>query len=173
MPDAIKAPLVLTLICAAVSAALVFANDLTSGAIADAEKTKLQESLRDSFGEADYLVSDLKIEGINQVICDKTGRIIFDITSTGYEKDSQHLLIGLDDTGAVSKICIVSIEDSPTQSAKVQDDSYLSQFIGRKEPETQFDAVSGATKSSEGIHSGVNRALQAYLDNKEALRNGK
>lgn len=173
MPDVIKAPLVLTLICAVISAALVFANDLTSGAIAEQEKAQLNESLRDAFGEADYTASNLQIEGINQVITDRNGRVIFDITSTGYEKDGQHVLIGIDGAGKVSKICVVSIEDSPTQSAKVQEDSFLGQFIGWDDPANSFDAVSGATKSSEGIHSAVTRAIQAYLDNREVLRNAE
>ena len=173
MPEWIKAPLVLTLICGLVSAALVFANDLTADAIAAAEQARLQESWRDAFGEAEYTVHDLQFDGINQVILDKRGNVIYDITSTGYEKDGQHLLIGLDETGAVSGICVVSIEDSPTQSAKVQQDSFLSQFIGWDAPDHAYDAISGATKSSEGIRRAVALALQTDLDNREVIRNAE
>ena len=172
MPDAIKAPLVLTLICAAVCGALAFANDLTADTIAAAEAERLQESLTDAFGESDYTPLTAQYEGVNQVIRDTHGHIIFDITSTGYEKDGQHLLIGLDSAGKVTGVCVVSIEDSPTQAGKVQQDSFLSQFTGWTAPHSAYDAVSGATKSSSGIRNAVSLALETYLNNKEAIVNG-
>jgi len=173
MPDAVKAPLVLTLICAFVCGALAFANDLTADTIAAAEEERLQQSLTEAFGESDYTPLEQNFEGINQVITDAAGRIIFDVTSTGYEKDGQHLLIGLDSGGSVSGVCIVSIEDSPTQADKVQQDAFLSQFIGRNTPGSEYDAVSGATKSSSGIRNAVDLALRTYIEHEEAIKNGK
>lgn len=172
MPEAIKAPLVLTVICAIISAALAFANSATKDTIAQAEEDRLRESLTEAFGEGEYNALAIEIDGVNQVIKDEKGRVIFDITSSGYEKDGQRLLIGLDENGAVSGVKVVSIEDSPTQAAKVQEESFLSQFEGRAEPQDSYDAISGATKSSGGIQSGVNLALAAYAENREAIENG-
>ena len=169
MRDAVKAPLVLTLICGSVCGLLTVGNALTKDKIAAAEDAVFQSSLKDAFGDGNYRAMDLKLNGINQVIRDEQNRTIFDITSTGYEKDSQHLLIGLDSSGAVCGICAVSMTDSPTQAAKVQENAFLSQFYGQDAPSEMYDAVSGATKSSGGVHAAVSLALQTYQEHKEEI----
>lgn len=162
MTDAVKAPIVLTLICSAVCGLLALGNNLTADKIAASEQEALQSALTDAFGNAEYTALTQTYEGINQVIADDQNRTIFDITSTGYEKNGQHLLIGIDNSGAVCGISVVSISDSPTQSKKVQEDSFLSQFLGQNQSDAPFDAVAGATKSSEGIHKAVQLALDTY-----------
>lgn len=172
MRESIKAPLVLTVISAAVCGMLAFANALTADKIAQTEQAALQESLTQAFGEAEYTALPQQYEGIHQVIRDTGGRLIFDVTSSGYEKDGQHLLIGLDAEGAVCGICVVSIADSPTQAAKVQEDAFLSQFLGRQEATDAYDAIAGATKSAQGIQNAVNLVLETYQTNKEAMTHG-
>lgn len=169
MTETIKAPLALTLICTAVCGLLALGNALTKDKIAAAEAATLQASLTAAFGEGQYTPLDAHFEGVNQVIRDAQGRCIFDITATGYEKDSQHLLIGIDAEGAVCGIAVVSISDSPTQSKKVQETAFLEQFQGQTEPTTTYDAISGATKSSSGIHMAVNLALDTYQTNQEVI----
>lgn len=172
MNDAIKAPLALTLICAGVCGALAFANDMTAGTIAATEAAALQENLTSAFGEAYYIALGQSYAGVEQVIKDTDGRVIFDIISTGYNTDGQHLLVGLDTEGKVCGIRIVSISDSPTQAQKVGQDSFLSQFTGWDAPDTAYSAVSGATKSSEGVRRAVALALETYQANREAITNG-
>ena len=167
MPDTIKAPLALTLICAAVCALLALANGLTADRIAAAESEQLRQTLTQGFGDGEYTPLAGSYPGIDQIITDANGQLIFEITASGYEKDGQHLLIGLDGSGAVSKIAVVSIKDSPTQAAAVQTDAFLSQFIGQTAPDAGYDAVSGATRSSGGIADAVRRALQTYQEHEE------
>ncbi len=172
MREGIKAPLVLTVISAAVCGMLAFANALTADKIEQAEQAALQESLTQAFGEAEYETLPQQYEGIRQVIQDADGRLIFDVISSGYETDGQHLLIGIDPEGAVCGVCVVSIADSPTQAAKVQEDTFLSQFLGRQEATDAYDAVAGATKSSQGIQNAVNLVLETYRIHKEAMTDG-
>lgn len=170
MNNAVKSTVALTAICAAVCTALAFVNMLTKDRISQTENNALQQSLRTSFGDGDYIKLDEQHEGINQVILDRNGQLIYDITSSGYEKNSQHLLIGIAD-GAVTKVQIVSILDSPTQAAAVSDSQFLEQFRGQTDPDAAFDAVSGATKSSAGIRNAVSAALKAYYENRELNEN--
>lgn len=173
MRDAIKAPLVLMLISAAMCGLLAFANDLTAEKIQETEQKALQESLTAAFGEDEYTALSATYDGVNQVIADTQQRLIFDITATGYETDGQHLLVGIAADGTVCGISVVAIADSPTQAAKVQEDSFLSQFVGQSDPAFSYDAVTGATKSSEGIRSAVALALETYQIHKEASTNGE
>jgi electron transport complex protein RnfG len=167
MPDTIKAPLILTTVCAVVCALLALANELTADRIAAAEEAQLRTSLTAAFGEGEYTALPEHCDGIDQIISNGNGTLIFEITASGYEKNGQHLLVGIDSDGAVSAVCIVSIKDSPTQAAAVQSDGFLGQFTGRTDPNTGYDAVSGATRSSAGIADAVGRALHAYQEYKE------
>lgn len=166
MNDCIKGPVVLTLICSTVCAALAGAHMLTADRIRESESRQLQEALTEAFGAGDYQVLDQTFDGVNQIISDSSGLLIFDMTSSGYEKNSQHLLIGISD-GAVSGIRVVSITDSPSQAAAVSDESFLSQFTGQTAPDEPYEAVSGATKSSDGIRRAVSNALQIYREDME------
>lgn len=173
MRDSIKAPLVLMLISAGICGLLALANDLTDEKIQETEAKALQESLTAAFGEGEYTALSQQYEGINQVIRDTKDRLIFDITATGYETDGQHLLVGIAADGTVCGISVVTISDSPTQAARVQEEAFLSQFVGQSDPAFSYDAVAGATKSSEGIRSAVTLALETYLTHKEAMYDGE
>ena len=65
-------PLVLALVCIAVSGLLAFANQLTAPRIAQAQEEKLSKSLVEVFGEADYKTVDKSFENVNQTfrICE-------------------------------------------------------------------------------------------------------
>lgn len=173
MNDAIKAPIVLTLICSAVCGLLALGNHLTKDKITAAESQAIQDSLANAFGEAEYTTLDLQFDGVNQLFSNPDGTTIFDITTSGYEKNSQHLLIGINENCEVSAISFVSISDSPTQSKKVQETAFLSQFIGQSEANETYDAIAGATKSSDGVHTAVTRALDIYCNHKEEILHGK
>lgn len=170
MNNAIKGPFVLTIICGIVCSALAAANLMTKDRIQNAENEALQQALRTSFGDGEYRKLDEQHNGINQVILGQNGLMIYDITSSGYEKNSQHLLVGISD-GYVTKVHIISISDSPSQAAAVTEPAFLDQFTGQSDPDAEYDTVSGATKSSSGIGNAVSLALNAYLENREQNEN--
>ncbi|MBR6923595.1 MAG: FMN-binding protein, partial [Oscillospiraceae bacterium] len=89
MPEKIKAPLVLTLICTIVAALLIFVHKLTyvdtTGVITD----ELKSGLTEIYGDGKYtmLRSDdggvLKYDGVDSVIVNEDGKTAFEITSDG------------------------------------------------------------------------------------------
>lgn len=169
MRERILPPLVLMLICICVSGLLVLANAATKDKIQAAQEEKLNQSLVDVFGEADYKSLDQTYEGVTQVIRDDKNRVIFDITVDGYAKDGLQLLIGIDENGAVCGISIVSIAETPGLGTKVEDDSFLGQFDGINSAEFTIDTITGATYSSNGMKKAVEIAMKTYLENKEAI----
>ena len=169
MREKIVPPLVLLLICICVSGLLVLANAATKDKIRAAQEEKLKQSLVDVFGEADYQTLEQTYEGVTQVIRDDKNCVIFDITVDGYAKDGLQLLIGIDESGAVCGISIVSIGETPGLGTKVQGDAFLEQFNGINSAAFTVDTITGATYSSNGMKKAVETVMKTYLENKEAI----
>lgn len=173
MKEKIMPPLVLMLISVVVCALLVAANAATKDKIVQAQEDKFNQSLSDTFGDADYTSVDIDIDGIDSVTRDQNGRIIFEVTADGYAKGGLHLLIGFDADGAIEGISFLSIGETPGLGTKVQEDaSFIEQFKGVSSADYDFSTITGATYSSKGMKSAVNLVLNAYTEHKEEILNG-
>ena len=163
-------PLVLSVVCIAVSGLLAFANQLTAPRIAKAQEEKLSKSLVEVFGEADYKTLDKSFENVNQVITDENNRAVFDITVDGYSKDGIEALIGIDSEGKVCGIGIVSLKETTGIGTRIQATDYIEKFIGRDNDDFSDDTIiSGATYSSKGMRNAVSIAVSTYSQNKEVI----
>lgn len=172
MREKIMPPLVLTLICVIISGLLVLANAATKDKIAQAQQDKLNTSLEALFGEGQYTpLEDLHYDGVTQVIRSAKNEVIFEITVDGYSTDGLQLLIGIDPEGKLAGISFVSIGETPGLGTKVQDDSFLRQFMGISSSDFTITPVTGATYSSNGMKHAVTIAMDTYTANKEAILN--
>ncbi|HAP79660.1 MAG TPA: electron transport complex subunit G [Ruminococcus sp.] len=163
-------PLVLSVVCIAVSGLLAFANQLTAPRIAKAQEEKLSKSLVEVFGEADYKTLDKSFENVNQVITDENNRAVFDITVDGYSKDGIEALIGIDSEGKVCGIGIVSLKETTGIGTRIQVNDYIEKFIGLDNDDFPDDTIiSGATYSSKGMRNAVSIAVSTYSQNKEVI----
>lgn len=74
-------------------------------------------------------------------------------------------IVGVDKDGNVTDTEIVSISETSGIGTKIQDESFLTQFIGKKNNITASEGtnsvtlISGATKSSKAYLRGINAAL--------------
>ena len=134
--EKIKPPLVLTLICIIACGLLVAAYEATyvdtSGVITD----KLTAGLTELYGSAEGFEmlknpdgTVLTYDGVDSVLTDGT-YVAFEITADGYSSGGLHLLIGIDQNGAVQGVSLMSVSDTPGIGTRVQNDSFLSQFKG-------------------------------------------
>lgn len=163
-------PLVLSVVCIAVSGLLAFANQLTAPRIAKAQEEKLSKSLVEVFGEADYKTLDKSFENVNQVITDENNRAVFDITVDGYSKDGIEALIGIDSEGKVCGIGIVFLKETTGIGTRIQANDYIEKFIGLDNDDFPDDTIiSGATYSSKGMRNAVSIAVSTYSQNKEVI----
>ena len=178
MPEKIKAPLVLTLICTIVAALLIFVHKLTyvdtTGVITD----ELKSGLTEIYGEGKYtmLRSDdgdvLKYDGIDSVIVNEDGKTAFEITADGYSKGGIHVLIGVGEDG-VSGISFIGLGETPGVGTRIQDDkNFIKQFLGKQDENSEFDALTGATLSSKGMKRAVDTAVKAYEEHKDEINKG-
>ena len=163
-------PLVLALVCIAVSGLLAFANQLTAPRIAQAQEEKLSKSLVEVFGEADYKTVDKSFENVNQVITDQNNRAVFDITVDGYSKDGIQALIGIDGDGKICGIGIVSLKETTGIGTRIEANDYIGKFIGLDNTDFPDETIiSGATYSSKGMRNAVLIAMETYAENKEVI----
>lgn len=168
----IKAPLVLSVVCVAVSGLLAFANQLTAPRIAQAQEEKLSKSLVEVFGEADYKTIDKSFKNVNQVITDQNNRAVFDITVDGYSKDGIQALIGIDQNGKICGIGIVSLKETTGIGTRIESGDYINKFIGLDNSDFPDDTlISGATYSSKGMRNAVSIAMETYAENKGVIFN--
>lgn len=187
--EKIKPVLCLSIICTLVCALLIVTYNLTyvdtSGVITD----DLQEALIKVDGNATFeLITDKEGIGITaeqfpdvlKVVRNKeSGNYLFEIVTDGYATDGIDCVIGIDENGAVKGIAIVALGETPGLGTKVDDDNFLSKFVGfssevviSKNPpkaDNEVQGVTGSTFSSKGVAKAVNAAIAAN----KAIREGE
>mgnify|MGYP000979716427 CR=1 FL=1 len=184
MRDIVKPTIVLFLISAIVTMALALTNYATKEAIAQQTKIQEESARKEVFPEAETFE---EIENINSILgttdaeklvkevfsCLKNGEVIgrvYLVESNGYGGVIS-MSVGIDNSGKINGVKIISLSETPGLGSKVQEEPFISQFIGiePKEPLTvvksggskaeEIDAVSGATISSKAVVKGIQAAI--------------
>ena len=169
-------PLVLTLICAAVSGLLALAYDATYVDETGVLTAKLIKACDDASGDGKYdmLLDDGKpvtfgYDEVSSVIVDKKREICFvEITEDGYSKGGLHFVVGVDREGTVRGIGFVSCTETPGLGSKITDSEYLSSYKEKNSASSVdgVDNVTSATYSSKGLKKGIKLALEICDENK-------
>lgn len=135
--EKIKPSLVLTLICLITCALLVIAYEATyvdtTGVITDKMTGGLEEVYGTSEGFEMLKNDDGTVyapEGVTSVLRNADGSLAFEITTDGYSSGGLHVLVGMDAEGSVKGVSILTIGETPGLGTKVQDEGFLSQFVG-------------------------------------------
>ncbi len=149
--EKIKPPLVLTIICIIACILLVLAYEATyvdnAGVITDKMILGLDEIYGSSndfsiLKNADDTVKTY--DGVTSVLATANGLRAYEITTDGYNSGGLHVLVGFDENDKIKGIYILTISETPGLGTKVQDDTFLSQFIG-------LDESNLSVKTDDGI----------------------
>lgn len=173
---------VLLIITMFIAFLLSFVNGVTKDVIAANDAEKMSEALSSFFPNAAAPVSN-ELEGeyadtVNafyEVRDGDDGAVIgyyADVSPVGF-KGEVGMMIGLDASGAVVGISIISCDETIGIGTKIKDEAFLSGFMGIKgslkykkgaqASDTGYiDGISGATYSSKAVITGVDAALGAY-----------
>ena len=166
-----KPALVLGLITTVISAALIVTSNFlpdTSEEMTD----KLHDSCVELMGEGEYNIltvgldySEELLDKVNKVIKKKNDDsvVAFEITTSGYKPDSITVLVAVNEYGTVIGIIPLSVNDSPGYSDKVRNPDFLAQFTGAT-PNSEFDGITGATYSANGVIEAVEIALEPWRE---------
>lgn len=178
--EIIKVGAILFAITAVSAALLAFVNGKTAPLIEKNSLAKEQDALRAvmpaaaEFEEKEIPAGAENKDEISKIYAafDESGKAIGScvITETsGYDVGIQ-TVTGVDTDLKVTGIDIISMNETPGLGAKASEESFRNQYIGKTgeigvskngASDTEIQAISGATKTSNGVTRGVNIALQA------------
>lgn len=174
-----KPTIVLTCVTTIVALLLIVTHQITYVDTSNIITDKLKAALTEVMGEGEYeIVSDWseygaeKPDNVEKLIKKSDGGLAFEIITDGYSKKGIDLLVGINKDGSVKGISVVSLGETPGLGTKVENESFLSQFTGKKgqlavvknapSKEAEVQGVTGATYSSKGVTKAVNIAIEAY-----------
>ncbi len=164
----IKLSAILCLITFVAGLLLAGVNSITAPAIEQAEQRASEEAMKKILPEADTF------EALNEnVVFAKKGDtpigFCTKVTTTGYGGDII-MMVGMDVTGVVQGIEILSHSETAGLGAKIADDDFKKQFAAKspfasvvKNETDSFDeitAVTGATISSRAVAKGLENAVE-------------
>ena len=174
----------LFLICLVMTALMALTDSVTAPRIADlaasSEDAMKQQVLSEalSFGEAKRIQKDgvdySYYEGLDGA--GKPVGLVFVTAAKGYGGDIR-VVTGIRPDGTVSGVQILSLNETPGLGSKAQDESFLSQFLGKAGSLTvvksqgsgdEILAITGATISSRAVTNAVNLALELAREAVEA-----
>ncbi len=176
MKEKVLPTLILTLICVSAAVLLVLAHETTKDSIAEQKEKKFSSSVESLFGKTDITLLDTNFgeDSIEAIAVTPDGKTAVQVIADGYSKGGINILVGIDETGKISKIEFISLGETPGLGSKVQDNGeFREQFYGASASPVELDAVSGATFSSKGMKKAVETALDVYNNNKEAILSGR
>ncbi len=107
------------------------------------------------------------VGGVRTVVAhDSAGRIAGYYAQSSAQGSSGdiELAIGFLPNGSVRSISVISQHEMPGITDEVFSDKFLERFIGQREPTRlgdDIDAITGATRSCEGVTEAVNKAVSA------------
>lgn len=177
--DNFKPTIVLTCVTTIVAVLLIVTHQFTYVDTSNVITDKLMSALTEVMGEGDYsIVSDWseygieKPENVGKLIKKSDGSLAFEIVTDGYSKKGIDLVVAMNTDGTVKGIGIVSLGETPGLGTNVQDESFLSRFIGKSgeitvvknapTKDNEIQGVTGATYSSKGVAKAVNIAIETY-----------
>ena len=168
MKEKIIPSIVLTLIAVIVSGLLVLANELTKDKIEAAQAEKISQSLSETFGDSNYTELGMNFEDtdkvkVNSAYLGDNGKVIFELAADGYAKEGLHILVGFDDKAELCGIGFLELGETPGLGTKVQEEkSFTDQFMGLSEKQEDFTPITGATFSSKGMKSAIDKAFEDF-----------
>ncbi len=183
MPDSpVRLVATLVVACVAASLGLGATYALTRERIAEQERIAEERSLRAVLPEAEEF-EKVEDEAILARAAEATGEVFVslyrvldddgDLVGWGVRVEPRgyggpiQMAVGLERNGKVTGASIIIMNETPGLGTKIADEDFLAQFVGWS-AETidadakSMDAVTGATKSSNGIRKGLLAAGHLY-----------
>lgn len=164
---------VLLIICLVVSGALAFTYQLTAPQIEKINKENADAARLVVLSEADSFTAvegDLP-EGIAEYYIADNGAGAVATAQNKSFGGTITVMVGFDPEGTITGVKVTNHADTPGLGTKAHDAGYLEMYKGLTstdncadgiKKDTQVNAVTGATVSSNGVYGAVNYAIAAF-----------
>jgi len=163
----LKPVIVLALVCLVCTLALAVTNLFTAPLIADAEAKAEQDALSQVCeGATKFDEMDLSTyEGISKTVTkvystDVTNAYVFRLEASGYASGIR-ILCAIKD-GQIIGISTLSSNETDGYGKACENASYYNQYIGKNDALDGVDAITGATKTTNGYQNAIRSAFDAY-----------
>lgn len=170
----VKPPLVLTLICLIVTAALAIVYQVTLTPIQEAKTAADEASCRELMPDADafselVLPAETTTDSGAQLLAiseasagGQTIGWVFTAAASGYSGQVT-VMCGIDCDGLVTRVKISEHTETPGLGSKVAEPDYTDQFIGADaETSAAIDGITGATFTSVALKEAIGAAFLGY-----------
>lgn len=182
----IKPTVILFIICAVITGALAYVNNVTKDIIAQRTQETQEQFRKEALSEADSFVK-VEREGLPDKVVgiyeaykgnDIIGYVV-DVSTKGYG-GAISLTVGVNNDGQVTGVIVGDNSETPGLGAKAKEPDFIDQFKQvtlndtlsvvkqNKKAANEIQAISGATITSRGVTEGV----QAALDSVKLLTEG-
>ena len=170
--DLLKPVVVLTIICAVVSAALAAVNNVTAPIIAEAASKAADAARIELLPEADgFEKIEVEVEGVTEMYkATNDAGYVISAQGNGYGGNgSVKLMIAYDNEGAITNIKVIDCSgETPGIGDKIVSEPwFMEQFIGLNGEAVKgdnVDTISGTTISSGAALNAVNAAYKAFSE---------
>lgn len=183
MKEMLKLGLTLAIFAAVACVALAFVNNLTAPTIAKVGQEKANAGMKTVFADADTFeeVAGFTSTVENGVTIDKVCYAIKNgtkigvvVQATGNTYDKATILVGINADKVITGINFLAISDTPGFGQKATEPAFYEQFAGLSAtkalvPGTDFDGISGATITTDGVATIVSEAAKIGVEYLAAL----
>ena len=157
---------VLTVICAVVSTALVFTYQATKPIIDEAKNAEANAAravvLPGASGFEEVELS-AQIEGAVDAYKETSGKgYVVTASAQGYG-GPVNLMVGFDANGTITGVKMLEHQETPGFGAKLAEDSYGAGYVGKTASDyTEVDGISGASITSKAYKKALGTAFELY-----------
>lgn len=167
----------LFVICLVVTALLAVTNMLTAPQIQKLSKETEDKTKAEVLASADEFSDALTVsaDGNDYTYYEGTASgdtigYVFKTSAKGYGGDID-LMVGIDTSGKVTGVSILSISETAGLGMNAKNESFINQYIGKSgtigvskngASDTEIQALTGATITSKAVTAAVNTALSLY-----------
>lgn len=159
------------IVCAVAAGSLAWVYQTTSPVIEERKVQDFNAALNAVLPEADSF-KEVKDGGVSLYYGTKGGKTVgvaIPVESKGYGSSPISMVVGVDPTGKVLKVKVLSHSETAGLGSKIEGESFLKQFTGKTPASAlavgqDVDAISGATISSRGATAGIKKALQSFAN---------
>ena len=164
MNEFVKPTLVLTVICLIITLLLAISQNITEPIIEENNRRIAEESRAEVLAEADSeQVQGEFPDGVSDVYAAANGTgYTITVSSKGYSSDPLQVMVGIKEDGTIERIKILANNETPGLGSKVSNDDFVNQFEGMDSSMEGFEAIGGATISSNAMRSAIETAFQVY-----------
>ena len=165
MNEFVKPTLVLAIICLVITALLSVSHEITQPIIQENERKTAELARAEVLAEADSFeqVQGEFPDGVSDVYAAANGTgYTITVSSKGYSSDPLQVMVGIKEDGTIERIKILANNETPGLGSKVSNDDFVNQFEGMDSSMEGFEAIGGATISSNAMRSAIETAFQVY-----------